>query len=106
MGHVFEFDMDLYEEYIAFQDVLDTIDPSNQSLYDTQDKFEFKVNSEVWINIIYSKCVHKTCDIHLRLHRNVKIYLFDVNGDILMLIVWKYSIFEKHVMVIVAYSTM
>lgn len=45
LGYVFEYEIELYDEYIKFQDVLDVVDQSNISMYDTQDKFEFKVGS-------------------------------------------------------------
>lgn len=46
LGYVFDFNTELYDQYIIFQDLLDIIDVNNQTrLYDTQDKFEFKVNS-------------------------------------------------------------
>lgn len=42
---MFEYEIELYDEYIKLQDVLDVVDQSNISMYDTQDKFEFKVSS-------------------------------------------------------------
>lgn len=46
LGHVFDYDIEFYEDYIHFQDLLDVIDQSNISMYDTQDKFEFKVRQK------------------------------------------------------------
>lgn len=44
LGHVFDFSTDFFDQYIILQDLLDIIDVNNASgLYDTQDKFEFKV---------------------------------------------------------------
>lgn len=44
LGHVFDFNSEYFDQYIEFQDLLDIIDVNNVThLYDTQDKFEFKV---------------------------------------------------------------
>lgn len=51
LGYLFEYEVELYDEYIKFQDVLDVVDQSNISMYDTQDKFEFKVSSQQNVNI-------------------------------------------------------
>lgn len=51
LGYVFEYEIEMYDEYIKFQDVLDVVDQSNISMYDTQDKFEFKVNRQTLLNL-------------------------------------------------------
>lgn len=48
LGHVVHFDIDYFDEYSIFQDLLDSIDADND-IYDTQEKFEFKVPWQIWI---------------------------------------------------------
>lgn len=44
LGHLLDFDLEFYDEYVKFQDVLDAIDPDNVTkVYDSQNVFEFKV---------------------------------------------------------------
>lgn len=44
LGHALDHDTVDYDKYIIFQDLLDSIDVNNETLlFDTQDKYEFKV---------------------------------------------------------------
>lgn len=50
LGHVFDFDTTSFDNYIIFQDLLDIIDVNNETkLFDTQEKFEFRVSCDLYI---------------------------------------------------------
>lgn len=103
LGHIFHFDIDLFENYRIFQDLLDSIDVNNKTqIYNTQEKFEYKVN--LWNYLI--DLTHFTRKIINRFHRNVRICWLNVDGVSNKRNAWIYLSFVKHVMDIVVYSIM
>lgn len=119
LGHVFDFDLRSFDNYIIFQDLLDIIDVNNETnLFDTQEKFEFRVSCDLyivhytwiwkWSNLkrICLKISYTLNPNIISWHRNVKTYLCDADLASLKLNVWNYLNFAKLGMDIAAFSIM
>lgn len=105
LGHVLDLDLEDYDEYVKFQDILDVIDLDNKTnVYDTQDKFEMKVIA--LMNALFNFWLLIGGIWNIRFRLNVKIFWSDVNGDVSIRIAWKYSSIEKRVMDIAVLSIM